>query len=344
MADANSKSGAKPKGKISGAERAAVFLMTVGEKDAAEILKHMSPKEVQKIGEAMASMTNVNKDTVSQVLGDFCDLVDDQTELGIGTEDYLKRMLTGALGEDKARNVIDRILLGRHSKGLDALKWMEPRSVADVIRLEHPQIIAIVLSYLEPDQAAAVLAALPENMRVDIVMRIATLDGIQPTAIHELDEMLERQFSGNAGNIRSSAVGGLKTAANIMNFLDGALEAEIIEKVQEIDQEVGTGIQDLMFVFENLIEVDDRGIQALLREVSSDNLIIALKGSDDAIKEKIFKNMSRRAGEMLRDDLEARGPVKLSEVEAAQKEILTVARRMAESGEISLGKGGEEYV
>jgi flagellar motor switch protein FliG len=318
--------------------------MSLGEKDAAEILKHMSPKEVQKIGEAMATMTNVNKDILSDVLGDFCDLVADQTELGIGTEDYLKRMLTSALGEDKARNVIDRILLGRHSKGLDALKWMEPRSVADLIRLEHPQIIAIVLSYLEADQAAAVLAALPENMRVDIVMRIATLDGIQPTAIHELDEMLERQFSGNTNNIRSSAVGGLKTAANIMNFLDGSLEAEIIEKVREIDQEVGTGIQDLMFVFENLVEVDDRGIQALLREVSSDNLIIALKGSDDAVKEKIFKNMSRRAGEMLRDDLEARGPVKLSEVEAAQKEILTVARRMAESGEISLGKGGEEYV
>ncbi|MBI3562460.1 MAG: flagellar motor switch protein FliG [Gammaproteobacteria bacterium] len=344
MADATNKAGVKPKSKLNGSERAAIFLMTLGEKEAAEVLKHMSPKEVQKIGEAMANIGNVNKDTVSVVLGDFCDLVDDQTELGIGNEDYLKRMLTSALGEDKARNVIDRILLGRHSKGLDALKWMEPRAVADLIRLEHPQIIAIVLSYLESDQAADVLAALPENMRVDIVLRIATLDGIQPTAIHELDDMLEKQFSGNSNNIRSSAVGGLKTAANIMNFLDGSIEAEIIEKVRDIDQEVGTGIQDLMFVFENLIEIDDRGIQALLREVSSDTLIMALKGADEAIKEKIFKNMSRRAGEMLRDDLEARGPVKLSEVEASQKEILTVARRMAESGEISLGKGGEEYV
>lgn len=344
MADAASKASNKPKGKLNGAERAAVFLMSLGEKDAAEILKHMSPKEVQKIGEAMASIVNVNKDTVGEVLGDFHDLVDEQTELGIGNEDYLKKVLTSALGEDKARSVIDRILLGRNSKGLDALKWMEPRAVADLIRLEHPQIIAIVLSYLESDQAADVLAALPENMRVDIVMRIATLDTIQPTAIHELDDMLERQFSGNSSNIRSSSVGGLKTAAHIMNFLDGTLEAEIIEKVREIDQEVGTGIEELMFVFENLVEVDDRGIQALLREISSDTLIIALKGSDEAIKEKIFKNMSRRAGEMLRDDLEARGPVKLSEVEAAQKEILTVARRMSESGEISLGKGGDEYV
>lgn len=344
MADPANKSNSKPKGKVGGAERAAVFLMTLGEKDAAEVLKHMSPKEVQKIGEAMAAIGNVNKDSVSVVLGDFCDSVEEQTELGIGTEDYLKRMLTTALGEDKARGIIDRILLGRHSKGLDALKWMEPRAVADLIRLEHPQIISIVLSYLEADQAADVLAALPENMRVDIVMRIATLDTIQPSAIHELDDMLEKQFAGNSGNIRSSAVGGLKTAANIMNFLDGTIETEIIEKIREIDTEVGTGIQDLMFVFENLIDVDDRGIQALLREVSSETLIIALKGSDDAIKEKILKNMSRRAGEMLKDDLEARGPVKLSEVEAAQKEILTVARRMSESGEISLGKGGEEYV
>lgn len=333
------------KGKLNGAERAAVLLMTLGENDAAEILKHMTPKEVQKVGEAMASLSNIPKEDVSTVLGDFCDAVDEQTELGIGNEDYLRNVLKSALGEDKARNIIDRILLGRHSKGLDALKWMDPRAVADLIRLEHPQIIAIVLSYLEQDQAADVLAALPENMRVDIVMRIASLDGIQPSAIHELDDMLEKQFSGNADNIKSSAVGGLKTAANIMNFLDSSIESEIIEKVKEIDEEMGSGIQDLMFVFENLIEVDDRGIQALLREISSDTLIMALKGSDEAIKEKIFNNMSRRAGEMLKDDLEARGPVKLSEVETAQKEILAVARRMAETGEISLGgKGGDEYV
>jgi flagellar motor switch protein FliG len=305
----------------------------------------MSPKEVQKIGEAMAAMANVPKDSVNDVLGEFCDAVDEQTELGIGNEDYLKSILNNALGEDKAKSIIDRILLGSHSKGLDALKWMEPRSVADIIRLEHPQIIAIVLSYLEQDQAADVLSALPENMRVDVVMRIATLDGIQPSAIHELDDMLEKQFSGNSDAIRTSAVGGIKTAANIMNFLDSNMEAEIIEKVKELDDEVGTGIQDHMFVFENLIEVDDRGIQALLREVSADTLIVALKGADEGVKEKIFKNMSRRAGEMLRDDLESRGPVKLSEVEAGQKEILTVARRMAETGEISLGgKGGDEYV
>jgi len=330
---------------MSGAERAAILLMTLGENDAAEVLKHMSPKEVQKLGEAMASMSNIPKEFVTSVLGDFCDAVDEQTELGIGNEEYLKNVLNSALGEDKASSVIDRILLGRHSKGLEALKWMEARAVADMIRLEHPQIIAIVLSYLEQDQAADVLVALPENMRVDIVLRISLLDGIQPSAIHELDDMLEKQFSGNADSIRTSAVGGIKTAANIMNYLDSSIEAEIIEKVKEVDEEIGTSIQDLMFVFENLIEVDDRGIQALLREVSSETLILALKGADEAVKEKILNNMSRRAGEMLKDDLEARGPVKLSEVEGGQKEILTVARRMAESGEISLGgKGGDEYV
>jgi len=337
--------GEPKKENLNGAERAAILLMTLGENDAAEILKHMSPKEVQKLGEAMAAMANIPKDSVTSVLGDFCDAVDEQTELGIGNEEYLKNVLNTALGEDKASSVIDRILLGRHSKGLEALKWMEPRAVADMIRLEHPQIIAIVLSYLEQDQAADVLVALPENMRVDIVLRISSLDGIQPSAIHELDDMLEKQFSGNADSIRTSAVGGIKTAANIMNFLDSSIEAEIIEKIKEVDEEIGTSIQDLMFVFENLIEVDDRGIQALLREVSAETLILALKGADEAIKEKILSNMSRRAGEMLKDDLEARGPVKLSEVEGGQKEILTVARRMAESGEISLGgKGGDEYV
>ncbi len=337
--------GEQKKEKLNGAERAAILLMTLGENDAAEVLKHMSPKEVQKLGEAMASMANIPKESVTAVLGDFCDTVDEQTELGIGNEEYLKNVLNSALGEDKASSVIDRILLGRHSKGLDSLKWMEPRAVADMIRLEHPQIIAIVLSYLEQDQAADVLVALPENMRVDIVLRISSLDGIQPSAIHELDDMLEKQFSGNSESIRTSAVGGIKTAANIMNFLDSSIESEIIEKVKEVDEDIGTGIQDLMFVFENLIEVDDRGIQALLREVSAETLILALKGADDAVKEKILKNMSRRAGEMLKDDLEARGPVKLSEVEGGQKEILTVARRMAESGEISLGgKGGDEYV
>ena len=246
--------------------------------------------------------------------------------------------------EDKAGSVIDRILMGHDSKGLETLKWMEPRSVAELIRLEHPQIIAIILSYLEADNSAEIFTALPENMQTDIMMRISTLDGVQPSALNELDEMLEKQFAGGSDSLKSSGMGGLKTAANMLNFVDTTAENRLMEGIKEVDEELGQSIQDLMFVFDNLADVEDRGIQSLLREISSENLIVALKGADSVVSEKILKNMSKRAAEMLRDDLEAKGPVRLSEVEAAQKEILSIARRMAESGEISLGGSGDEYV
>lgn len=330
--------------KINGIERAAILLLSLGETDAASVLKHMGPKEVQKVGAAMATLGNVSKDQVAAVLQDFAAMVENQTALGVGAEDYIRKVLVSALGEDKAGGVIDRILLGHNTKGLEALKWMDPRAVAEIIRLEHPQIIAIVLSYLESDQSAAVLGYLPERTRPDLLMRIASLDGIQPSALHELDEILEKQFSG-ATNVKSSSVGGVKAAANILNFVDSSQEGSIMDTIREIDADVGQKIQDLMFVFENLGEVDDRGIQALLREVSSESLLLALKGADELIKEKIFKNMSKRAAEMLRDDLEAKGPVRLSEVETAQKEILAIARRMSEAGDIVLGgKGAEQYV
>lgn len=332
-------------GKFSGVDRAAIFLLSLGETDAAQILRHMGPKEVQKVGSAMAAMANVSREQVQVILGDFIETVDNQTALGVGSEDYIRKVMVDALGEEKAGSLIDRILLGRNTKGLESLKWMDARAVAEIIRLEHPQIMAIVLSYLDSDHAAAVLGYLPERVRVDVLMRIATLDGIQPAALAELDEIMERQFSGNNSNVKSSSVGGVKAAANILNFVDSAVEGEIMELIKDSDAELGQKIQDLMFVFDNLIDVDDQGIQALLREVSSDNLIIALKGADEGVREKIFKNMSKRAAEMLRDDLEAKGPVRLSEVETAQKEILAIARRMAEAGDIVLGgKGTEQYV
>ncbi|MCP3851048.1 MAG: flagellar motor switch protein FliG [Gammaproteobacteria bacterium] len=329
---------------LAGIQQAAVFLMSVGEEEASGILKHLAPKEVQSLGEAMATMANVDKEQATDVLQNFNTIVGGQTALGMGSEDYLRNVLNKALGKDKAGGVIDRILLGRQSKGLEALKWMEPRSIAEVIRLEHPQIIAIVLSYLEADQAGLVLSNLPENTRSDIMMRIASLDAIQPAALFELDEILEKQFAGQESSIRSSSVGGIKTAADILNFVDGTSEAAIMEGIKNIDEDLGQEIEDSMFVFDNLSGVDDRGIQALLREVSSDILIVALKGADEEVKEKILKNMSKRAAEMLRDDLEASGPVKLSEVEDAQREVLSVARRMAESGDIALSSGGDEYV
>ena len=327
-----------------GVTKAAIFLMSLGEQAASQVLKHMEPKEVQAVGSAMASLKNVSKDQVSTVLTDFCRTIDKQTGLGLGTDEYVRSVLVQALGEDKAGNMIDRILRGANTKGLETLKWMDPRAVAEVIRLEHPQIIAIVLSYLDADQAAEVLSFFPERVRVDVIMRIATIDGVQPVALAELNEIMEKQFSGNT-NVKTSNVGGTKAAADILNFIDSSLEAEIMDTVKELDADLGQQIQDLMFVFDNLNEVSDRDIQTILREISSDSLVLALKGADESLKEKIFKNMSKRASEMLRDDLEAKGPVRLSDVETAQKEILAVARRLAESGDISLGgSGGDEYV
>ncbi len=329
--------------KIGGVERASILMLALGEKDAAELLKHMGPKEVQDVGMAMAGLTDVTTDQMEAVMRHFVSTLEKQTALGLGSDEYIRNMLTSALGADKAGGVIDRILLGRNSKGLEQLKWMDPRAIAELIRLEHPQIIAIVLSFLEADQAAQVLSQFPDRVRTDVVMRIATLDGIQPNALKELDEILEKQFSG-ASNVKSSSLGGVKSAAEILNLLDGTMESKVMEEILEADADLGQTLQDNMFVFDNLIDVDDRGIQTLLREVASEQLLLALRGADEALKEKIFKNMSKRAAEMLKDDLEAAAPAKLSDVEGSQKEILQVARRLADAGEIMLGGGGDEFV
>lgn len=330
--------------KISGVNRAAILLLALGETNAADILKHMGPKEVQEVGMAMAGLTNVSTDQMEQVMGSFVTTLSDQTALGVDSDNYIRNMLTNALGADKAGGVIDRILLGRNSKGLEQLKWMDPKAVAEMVRLEHPQIIAIVLSFLDPDQSAAVIGAFPENVRPDILMRVATLEGIQPAALQELDEILDSQFTG-ASNVKSLSLGGVRTAANILNLVDGAIESKIMEQINSLDQDLSQEIQDNMFVFENLIDIDDRGIQTLMREVASEQLLLALRGAEEALKEKIFKNMSKRAAEMLRDDLEAAAPAKLSDVEAAQREIIAVTRRLADAGEIMLGgSGGEEFV
>ncbi|MEL7938059.1 flagellar motor switch protein FliG [Pseudomonas delhiensis] len=330
--------------KLTKVDKAAILLLSLGETDAAQVLRHMGPKEVQRVGVAMAQMRNVHREQVEQVMSEFVEVVGDQTSLGVGADGYIRKMLTQALGEDKANNLIDRILLGGNTSGLDSLKWMEPRAVADVIRYEHPQIQAIVVAYLDPDQAAEVLSHFDHKVRLDIVLRVSSLNTVQPSALKELNLILEKQFAGNANATRTT-MGGVKRAADIMNYLDSSMEGALMDAIRDVDEDLSGQIEDLMFVFDNLADVDDRGIQALLREVSSDVLVLALKGSDEGIREKIFRNMSKRAAELLRDDLEARGPVRVSEVEGAQKEILTIARRMAESGEIALGgKGGEEMI
>jgi flagellar motor switch protein FliG len=322
-------------------QKAAVLLMTIGEDSAAEILKHMGPKEVQRIGIAMTTVKDLTKDMVNTVIGEFMNTVNKQTALGVGVDDYVRNVLHSALGEEKAASVIDRILLGGNSKGLESLKWMAPKSVAELIQNEHPQIIAIILSYLESDMSAEVLISFPEKVRSDLLLRIATLESVQPAAMKELNDTLEMQLKGSSG-VQSSTIGGVKAAADILNFIDSNAESAIMEKVKEIDEDLGQEIQDLMFVFENLIGVDDRSMQTILRDVSTDSLLLAMKAADDELKEKIYANMSKRAAEMLRDDLEAKGPVKLSEVETAQKEILSIARRLADEGQITLGGSADE--
>lgn len=339
MADAGSNPAKTP----SGPERAAILLMSLGEADAAQVLKHLGAKDVQKVGQAMAALSNVSRERAAMVVERFVDELENQTSLGVGADDYVRRVLIGALGEDKANGLIDRILLGRNSKGLEALKWMETRAVADLVRNEHPQIVAIVLAYLDPDQAADVLSQLPERMRSDVLMRIARLDGIQPAALRELDEIMEKQFTGG-NNLKASSVGGIKVAASILNLMDSSVEGAIIGAISEADSDLGGKIQELMFVFDDLADVDDRGLQALLREANNDMLCLALKGADPRVRDKFTRNMSKRAAEMLLEDMEAKGPVRLSDVEVAQKDILSTARRLADAGEIVLGGKGEEFV
>jgi flagellar motor switch protein FliG len=289
----------------------------------------------------MAKVDDMTQTKITSVHKHFIEEIQNYSTIGFQSQDFVKRALTAALGEDKAANLIDQILMGSGAKGLDSLKWMDSKQVASIIRNEHPQIQTIVLSYLEPEQSAEILAQFPEKVRLDLLMRIANLEEVQPAALQELNEIMEKQFAGQAGT-QAAKMGGLKSAANIMNYLDTAIEGQLMDAIREQDEEMSQQIQDLMFVFDNLVDVDDKGIQAILREVQQDALLKSIKGADEELKNKIMKNMSKRAAEMLNDDLEALGPVRISEVETAQKEILSVARRLSDSGEIMLGGGGGE--
>jgi flagellar motor switch protein FliG len=330
--------------KLTGAQRASVLLLSLGEQDAAAVLKHMDAREVQAIGTAMATLKNVSRDDADAVLDAFAGSLGKQTSFGIGTEDYVRNMLTAALGEEKAGGLLDRILVNRGSKSIEALKWMDGRTIAELIGGEHPQIIAIVLAHLDSGHAGEVLANLPQQMRSEVVMRIATLDGVQPSALIELDQIMERQVAGAGTRGKSASLGGVKAAAQILNALDSTKELEVMESIVNADADLGQRIQEQMFVFDDLLRIDDRGMQTLLRDVPGDRLVIALKGADPTIREKIFANMSKRAADMMREDLEVKGPVRLSEVDAAQKEILAAARSLAEQGQINLGGGSDEYV
>jgi flagellar motor switch protein FliG len=326
---------------IQSTRSAAVLLLALGEGEAATVLKHLDAKTVQRLGSAMAQIKSASRDEVSNVVGDFVLTLDGQADIKVGSDDYIRKVLTDALGDDKANSIIDRILVGqRRGKGLDVLKWMEPRAIADIIRHEHPQVLAIISSYLDPDLAAKVLAELPQWLQAEVLLRVSQLDGVQPAALGKLDEMLEKQIAGK-GTAVSANLGGAKVAATILNYLPAAA----MEELRKADEEMAQKLQDLMFVFEDMMKLDDKGIQSVLREVDSARLVVALKGADAIMVEHFLKNMSQRAGEMLKEDLESRGPVKLSEVEEAQKEILVVTRKLADAGTIVLGgAGGEAYV
>jgi len=327
-----------------GIQKSAILLLSLGEEGATEVFKHLGPREVQKLGVAMSNLKNITRDKVEGVLSAFRSSAEEKSTLGLNSSEYIRSVLTKALGDDKAGNLIDRILHGGDTSGIEGLKWMDSPAVAELIRNEHPQIIATILVHLDRDQASEIVSQFTERLRNDVLLRIATLDGVQPAALRELNDVLTKLLSGN-NNLKKSAMGGVRAAAEILNFMSGTLEGTVIESVKEYDAELAQKILDEMFVFENVIDIDDRGIQLLLREIQSESLIVALKGSSEELREKIFKNMSQRAAEMLRDDLEAKGPVRLSEVEAEQKEILKIVRRLADEGQIVLGgKGEDSYV
>ena len=327
-----------------GVLKGAVLMLALGEEEAAEVMKHLGPREVQKLGAAMSTMKSIPSEDLEKVLRDFRAETEKSTSIGLDSDEYIRTVLTKALGEDKAASLLNRILGTRDASGIESLKWMDAQSVADLVRNEHPQIIATILVHLERYHACEVLTFFSERLRNDVVLRIATLDGIQPAALRELNEVLTKLMTGNE-SLKKKPIGGVRAAAEILNFLSGEMETSVMDNLKSYDGDMAQKIMDEMFVFENIIDIDDRGIQMLLREVQSESLIIALKGTGQELREKFFKNMSQRAAQLMREDLEAKGPVRLSEVEAQQKEILQIVRRLSEEGQIILGaKGDDAYV
>lgn len=324
-----------------GLQDAAIFLMSIGEEEAAEVFKHLSPKEVQKLGETIARTRAVSHDRVDQVIQRFTNTASSQSLLVSDTDNYVRSVLKRALGDDKAALLIDRILQGGDVSGIESLKWMDPLSIAELLRNEHPQIVAAILVHLEAEQTAAVLKNFSERPRNEVMLRIATLEGIQPTALKDLNEVLYKVLAGG-DKIRKASMGGVKTAAEIINMMGTQIESSVIEAIRDHDADLAQKIMDKMFIFEDLLKLEGRAMQLVLKEVATDQLVVALKGASNELRELVFNNMSTRAAEALREDLDARGPIRLSEVEAQQKDILKVVRRLSDEGQIMIGGGGDE--
>jgi len=324
-----------------GLQDAAVLLMSLGEEEAAEVFKHLSPKEVQKLGEAIAKTKSITRERVDDVVTKFTNIAAAQSLLVSDSGDYVRSVLRRALGDDKAALLIDRILQGGDVSGIESLKWMDPMSVAELLRNEHPQIVAAILVHLDYDQSADILKYLTERQRNEVMLRIATMEGIQPTALKDLNEVLFKVLAGG-DKIRKASLGGIKTAAEMINLMGTVIEGTVLESIRGHDPELAQKIMDKMFVFDDVMKLDDKAIQMLLKEVASESLIVALKGAQPELKEKFLSNMSSRAAETLREDLESRGPMRLSEVEAQQKEILKIVRRLADEGQIVIGGGADD--
>ena len=336
--EAPAKAGA---GDESGVEDAAILLMSLGEEEAAAVFKHLAPKDVQRLGETIARLKAVPRERVDRVLERFRIRAGEQSMLVADNDEYVKSVLRKALGDEKANLLIDRILEGSDVNGIESLKWMDPAAVAELLRNEHPQIVAAILVHLDFDQSAAILKAMPERQRNEAVVRVATLDGIQPTALRDLNDVMARVLAGGE-RLRKTSLGGAKTAAEIINLMGASLETSVLDFVRDADNDLAQRIMDNMFTFDDLESIDDKGIQSLLKEMQSESLVIALKGATPELREKIFRNMSTRAAETLREDLESRGPVRVSEVEAEQKELLKVVRRLADEGQIVIGGAGDD--
>ena len=345
MADKSNTSGALDSEFISmsSTEQAAIIVLLLGEQQASDIIKYLNPREVQALGSAMMSVADIPQESVNAVLDDFVQTIKKQTNLGLGTNEYVETVFRRALGEDKASTVLGRILPGASSKGLEILRWMDPRAITDMISGEHPQVIAIILSVLEYDVAADVLNFLPAEKRAEILQRVANLESVQPSAMEELERIMKQQFSNNS-SAKSSSFGGVKTAAKIMNFIKVDLESKIMGDLSAIDEEIMLKIQDNMFTFDNLSMVDNKAIQVLMRNVDQDMLMVALKGAGEEVKEKFFDNMSQRARAMFVDDMESKGPMRISDVEDAQKTIMRLARKLSDAGELVLAGRGDDFV
>ncbi len=324
-----------------GLEDAAILLMSLGEEEASEVFKLLAPKEVQALGETIAKMKSIPRERVDVVLERFAVVASEQSMLVTDTDEYVKSVLRKALGDDKANLLIDRILQGGDVSGIESLKWMDAGSVAELLRNEHPQIVAAILVHLDYDQSSMVLKCFTERQRNEVLVRIATLDGIQPAALKDLNEVMSKVLAGG-DKLRKASLGGVKPAAEMINLLGGSIETSVLDYIREADNELAQKIMDNMFTFDDLEKIDDKGIQMLLKEVQSESLIIALKGATPEMREKVFRNMSTRAAESLREDLESRGPVRVSEVESEQKEMLKIVRRLADEGQIILASGGDD--